>query len=145
MEIKVVDSENIRPLRHTVLRKGHPFSATSYLKDKDKKTIHLVCIEEKKIVACATFYPEKTKQVESKKGYRLRGMATDPKHRRKGHGKNLKNHSFQLLQKKECDVLWCNARIVAVDFYKSLGFKTKGEVFNIEGIGPHYYMYKKLF
>ena len=42
------------------------------------------------------------------------------------------------------DVLWCNARMVAIRFYKSLGFKIIGDIFNIEGIGPHYYMYKEI-
>ena len=45
---------------------------------------------------------------------------------------------------KECDLLWCNARLVAVNFYKSLGFKINGELFDIVGIGPHYYMYKEI-
>ena len=40
-------------------------------------------------------------------------------------------------------MVWCNARLVAIDFlYRSIGFKIVGEIFDIEGIGPHYYMYK---
>lgn len=145
MKIKKVETEKIRPLRHTTLRKGKPFSTTSYLKDEEKKTIHLVCIENKEIITCATFYPEQTKKIKSENPYRLRGMATKTKFRRKGFGKKLMIESFNILKKKECDVLWCNARLVAFEFYKSLGFKKRGELFNIKGIGPHYYMYKKLF
>ena len=53
--------------------------------------------------------------------------------------------SFKELKEKESDLLWCNARLIAVDFYESLGFKIIGEIFDIEGIGPHYYMYKEIY
>ncbi len=45
---------------------------------------------------------------------------------------------------KKCDVLWCNARLVALEFYTVLGFKIIGPEFNIKDIGPHYKMYKTI-
>lgn len=144
MEIKSVGAEKIRPLRHLVLRTGLPFSTTSYDRDNNNETIHLACVEKDKIITCATSYPEETKKIKSKKAYRLRGMATDPKFRRLGCGKSLMIELFKKLQEEGCDVLWCKARLVAVDFYESLGLKKKGKTFNIEGIGLHYYMYKKI-
>ena len=143
MKIEQVDSKKIRTLRHIVLRKGKPFSTTSYDRDKEKDTIHLACVEQKKVITCATFYPEKTNIVISKNAYRLRGMATDENYRRKGYGKKIMEKSFIELTNKKCDILWCYARIVALDFYKSIGFKTKGEKFIIGDIGEHYYMYKR--
>ena len=144
MEIKIVDAEKIRPLRHSVLRTGFPFSTTLYDRDNNNETIHLAFLEKDKIVTCATLYPEDTKKTKSKNAYRLRGMATDLRFRRMGHGRSLMEESFKRLEEEGCDVLWCNARLAAIDFYESLGFKTKGKMFNIEGIGPHYYMYKKI-
>ena len=140
--VKKTNPESIRPLRHLVLRPGKPFSSTKYKKDVEKNTIHIVCEHKKKIITCATFYPEKTEKNFSKNPYRLRGMATHPKYRRRGGAKKVMNYSFLLLKKKKCDFLWCKARLVAVEFYESIGFKKEGEIFNIEGIGPHYYMYK---
>jgi predicted GNAT family N-acyltransferase len=52
--------------------------------------------------------------------------------------------SFEELKERGSDMVWCNARLIAVDFYRSLGFKISGDLFNIDGIGPHYYMYKKI-
>ena len=54
------------------------------------------------------------------------------------------NKSFKILKQKKCDLLWCNARLVAVNFYKSLGFNIIGNLFDIKEIGPHYYMYKEI-
>ena len=142
--VKKVDAEKIRSLRHSELRKGQDFSTTSYLKDYEIDTFHMACIVDDKIVTCATFYPEKSIKIKSDNAYRLRGMATDSNFQRKGYARNLMNESFKELKKRDCDMVWCNARLVAVDFYKSVGFKITGELFDIEGIGPHYYMYKEI-
>ena len=50
MKVEEVNSEKIRELRHSVLRKGKPFSSTKYKKDNDKKTLHLSLIEKEKII-----------------------------------------------------------------------------------------------
>ena len=144
VEINKVDADKIRCLRHTELRKGQDFSTTSYLKDYEIDTFHIACILDYKIVTCATFYPEKSIKIKSDNAYRLRGMATDSRFTRKGYASNLMGESFKELKKRDCDMVWCNARLVAVDFYKSVGFKITGELFDIEGIGPHYYMYKEI-
>ena len=144
VNIRKVDAEIIRPLRHSELRKGQDFSTTSYLKDYELDTFHMAYISNEKIVTCATFYPEKSTKIKSENAYRLRGMATDSNFQRKGYASDLMEESFKKLKNRDCDMVWCNARLVAVDFYKSVGFKIAGELFNIEGIGPHYYMYKEI-
>ena len=144
VEINKVDAEKVRTLRHSELRKGQGFSTTSYLKDCEAGTFHMACIIDEKIVTCATFYPEKSIKIKSEKAYRLRGMATDSNFQRKGYASDLMKESFKELKKRDCDMVWCNARLVAVDFYKSVGFKITGELFDIAEIGPHYYMYKEI-
>ena len=144
VNIRKVDTERIRPLRHSELRKGQDFSTTSYLEDYEVDTFHMACIVDEKIVTCASFYPEKSLKIKSDNAYRLRGMATDSNFQRKGYASDLMQESFKELKKRDCDMVWCNARLVAVDFYKSVGFKIIGEIFDIAEIGPHYYMYKKI-
>ena len=144
VEINKVDAEKIRPLRHSELRKGQDYSTTSYLKDYEEGTFHMACIVDDKIVTCATFYAQTSMKMKSNNAYRLRGMATDSNFQRKGYARNLMVESFKELKKRNCDMLWCNARLVAVSFYESLGFKIKGELFDIAEIGPHYYMYKEI-
>jgi predicted GNAT family N-acyltransferase len=144
VEIKKVVAEEVRPLRHSELRKGQDFSTTSYIEDYEAGTFHMACIVDEKIVTCASYYPEKSIKIKSKRAYRLRGMATDSNFQRKGYASDLMQESFKELKKRDCDMVWCNARLGAVDFYKSSGFKITGELFDIEGIGPHYYMYKEI-
>jgi predicted N-acetyltransferase YhbS len=144
IEIKSVDADKIRPLRHSELRKGQDFSTTSYLRDNKESTFHMASILDSKIVTCATFYPEKSKKSNAVKSYRLRGMATDSNFQRKGYARELMRVAFLELKSKGADFLWCNARLGALDFYKSVGFKIKGDLFDIENIGLHYYMYKEI-
>ena len=144
VEINKVDAEKIRSLRHSELRKGQDFYTTAYLRDYEEDTFHMACIVDEKIVTCATFYPEKSIKIKSNNTYRLRGMATDANFQRKGYASELMKESFKELKKRGCDILWCNARLVAVDFYKSIGFKIAGDLFDIAGIGPHYYMHKEI-
>ena len=144
VNIRKVDAEKVRLLRHSELRKGQDFSTTSYLKDYEEGTFHMACIVDDKTVTCATFYPEKSMKIKSDNAYRLRGMATDSNFQRKGYASDLMQESFKELKKRDCDMVWCNARLGAVDFYKSVGFTIIGELFDIEAIGPHYYMYKKI-
>ena len=144
-EIQKVTAEIIRPLRHSELRKGEDFSTTSYLRDDDKETFHMACFKEKKIAVCATFYPESSEKVEAENPYRLRGMATESSFKRRGYATYLIQESVKELKTRNCDMLWCNARLVAVEFYKYNGFKIIGNLFDISAIGPHYYMYKKIY
>ena len=144
MVIKKVKAFDIRKIRHRNLRQGKPFSTTTYKKDNDKKTFHLACIYNNIIISCATFYPENNSFFSKENSYRLRGMATDLEHRKKGIGKKIMLQAFEKIKKKKGTLLWCNARLIAVEFYKKLGLQIKGEEFNITDIGPHYLMYKKM-
>lgn len=144
MKLKNISSEEIRTLRHKVLRQGKPFSTTTYQRDNCIETFHLAFMKDNVPISCATFYPENTSLISSKRAYRLRGMATIKEHRKKGYGKKIMSKAIEEIKKRKGDFLWCNARLVAVEFYKKLGFSSKGEQFNISDIGPHYFMYKKL-
>ena len=143
--IKLVEAEEIRPLRHKMLRQGHDYSTTAYRRDNEKLTFHLGVTLEEKIVSCATFYPEETNKMGGNNPYRLRGMATDSIYLRNGYGKQIMQEAFQILKLKKCNLLWCNARILAVPFYQSVGLQEIGDLFDIADIGPHYYMYKEIY
>ena len=144
MKLIKISSEEIRTLRHKVLRQGKPFSTTTYQRDNCIETFHLAFMKDNVPISCATFYPENTRLISSKRAYRLRGMATIKEHRKKGYGKKIMSKAIEEIKKRKGNFLWCNARLVAVEFYKKLGFSSKGEQFNISDIGPHYFMYKKL-
>ena len=81
---------------------------------------------------------------EAKKPYRFRGMATHPDARKKGFASAMLKRSFEVLKQKGSDLVWCNARVVAVSLYEALGMKIASDEFDIPNIGPHYVMMKEL-
>ena len=144
MQVCLVSATELFTLRNLVLRPGKPLHTTFYNKDNNLDTFHLAIYIESKVQCIATFYPEKIEGVYSRNAYRLRGMATHPKYRRKGLGRNLMQSAFTHLLQTQADLLWCKARLEAIPFYLSLGFQIIGEQYYIEEIGPHYTMYKLL-
>ena len=90
----------------------------------------------------ATFV-EKDNSYFQGKQFRLRGMATSENHQGKGMGRKLILKAEGILKERKVDILWFNARIVALDFYSKLGYEIIGEQFDIQYIGVHFNMYKK--
>ncbi len=144
MNIQLVDVEKIRPLRSLVLRPGQPLDSTNYERDNETLTLHYANIINKEVFSIATFYPEPMVEVKALNAYRLRGMATHPNYVRKGLARTLMLKAIQDIKNLGGDLIWCKARLVAIDFYISLEFLKIGPIYEIEGIGPHYTMYKYL-
>ena len=144
MHVKIVDVDSILELRHKVLRHGKPFESCFYKEDRIASTIHLAAVIRDTIVSCATFYSERNNDIAHKNSFRLRGMATEENFRKKGFGKLLLKTAEKIIIEKGSDNLWCNARIKAVPFYLSCGYKIFGQLFDIQDIGPHYMMYKNI-
>ena len=71
-------------------------------------------------------------------------MATHKDYQHQGLGKVILDRAEQLLSQKNVDILWCNARVVALNFYRKSGYQIIGEEFDVHLIGPHFVMFKNL-
>ena len=136
--IRVVSVEVVRPLRHDILRTGKPFSTTLFERDEEPKTVHFALYRDREVVSVATIFPAPFSQKPQATAYQLRGMATKQKEQGKGFGRQILEAVIDYLKEQtDAKLLWCNARLPAVDFYKKFGFKFVGDEFEVEGIGPH--------
>lgn len=111
--------------------------------DFDKTTIHLGVFVDG-ILACVATFMQHDSPHFSGNQYRLRGMATHKNYQHQGLGKIILERAEQLLTQKNSAILWCNARVFALDFYKKSGYQIIGEEFDVHLIGPHFVMFKKL-
>lgn len=130
-----------------ILRPLHPVEMCRYPEDNFKNTFHLGLIASGAVVCNGTFMQQACAHVllkNAKHPYRLRGMATDENFRGRGCGREIILFAEQELKKRDCDLLWFNARVSAEGFYKKLGYTAIEEVFDIDTIGAHKIMYKKL-
>ena len=143
VSIESITEEETLPIRQDVLRPGRPKKECIFDGDDAPQTFHLGAFTDETLVGIASFVVDNNPYFSGKQ-YRLRGMAVLPEYRGKGFGKELVAFGEKLIQEKGFDVLWFNAREVALNFYSRLGFISKGEPFEISTVGTHYVMYKKL-
>ena len=70
-------------------------------------------------------------------GWQLRGMSVKDGHRGRGIGRAVLLRCIAAARQENAPVLWCNARVKAIELYRREGFVGVGEIFEIVGIGPH--------
>lgn len=142
IRIEKIKAEDTYSIRKSVLREGMTLSH-EMAGDHDDDTLHLGLFDQDELVCIGSFMKA------SKPGfkgcqYQLRGMASAKGSQGKGYGKKLLLAAEQLLKDKNVDLLWCNARVVALDFYNKLGYRSIGDVFEVDQVGPHFLMFKNL-
>ncbi|MFM7322775.1 MAG: thiamine diphosphokinase, partial [Armatimonadota bacterium] len=119
--------QGVVDLRWHVLRPGRPRSTAHLPGDDAPGTVHYVALDgDERVVGCATVLYGDAAQ--------LRGMAVDVHWQGKGVGAEIVRAVMEHCRGKR---LWCNARLSAAGFYRRCGFMEEGDVFEIEGIGPH--------
>lgn len=140
--IKIITAEDTYAIRKEVLRKGMTLSH-KMMGDHDEDALHLGLFESDKLVCIASFMKASNKCFNGIQ-YQLRGMASLASAQGKGYGSDLLLEAEARLKELGVDVLWCNARTVAVNFYTKLGYQTVGDSFEVAEVGPHYLMFKNL-
>lgn len=149
--IRPISAAGTRPLRAAVLRPGVPPDTLVYPGDDHPRVLHAGAFApgpdgRERLVGIATVYPEPPPEAYRDEipgdAYRLRGMATLPDVRGAGYGRGLLEACFDHARTHGARALWCNARVVALDFYQQMGLQTVGPEFDIPEIGPHYVMWR---
>lgn len=141
--VKKTNLETILPIRHQVLRKGKPIESCFFDADIQKDTIHFGVFKKEKIVGCVTVFKNINCNFEAQNQFQIRGMAILESFQNKGIGK-------QILQACENNIpennvlVWLHARKNALPFYQKMGYTIVGIPFEIENIGIHYLMVKKI-
>lgn len=76
--------------------------------------------------------------------WRLRGMATRADIRGSGVGTALLDTVIDYVEGQGGRVLWCHARLPAVNLYARAGFRTYGVPWEEPDIGPHVVMWRSM-
>ena len=142
IHIKTITAEETFDIRKEVLRKNIPLPF-KFNGDLDEYTFHLGAFKNDKLIAVSSYMKVINKNFDGEQ-FQLRGMATLVDFQGFGAGKLMMEKAFSILNELKINCLWCNARIVAVNFYKNQGLQTFGELFNIKYVGDHYVMFKNL-
>jgi predicted GNAT family N-acyltransferase len=133
--------DEILALRHAVLRPGRPRATAHFDGDDEATTVHLAAALGGDVVGCCTLLP---RPHDGRPGWQLRGMATRADLARRGIGTAVLAAADEVVREHGGDLLWCNARLAAVPFYASAGWRVVSDEFDVPGIGPHHVMVKEL-
>lgn len=142
MIVKNISAGETFDIRIKVLRENIPLPY-EFEGDYDPETIHLGAFDQGMKLGVASFMKVDLQGFEGRH-YQLRGMAILPEFQGRGIGRLLLEHGEKMIIELNCNMIWCNARIVAVKFYEKLGYQIIGDEFEIKHVGAHYKMIKKI-
>lgn len=156
VDIRPVPAAASYPLRHAVLRPHQSLEEMLWEGDDDSQTATFAALERESgaVVGVATVYPspapfeqgEAAQPTDPGEGrtWRLRGMATREDLRGQGIGSRVLDALLTHVKDLGGEIVWCNARVRAIPFYKRAGFETWGEEWELPSIGRHVVMWRKL-
>jgi len=141
--IKPLSPSAIYAVRHPVLRPGKPYESCVFDGDELATTRHFGIFSASELAGVASIFLKKSNLFAENYQFQLRGMAILEHHQHKGLGKLLLADVEDFARNEKADLLWFNARLIAVPFYKSCGYEIVGDAFTIGDIGAHYVLFKK--
>lgn len=145
LSARFISSLETHSLRHNVLWPHLPSPEVCTIDiDNRKDAFHVGVFDEERLISIGSFFAMSSPRLEMNLQYRLRAMATDPSYRRMRAGEKLIEFAIDKLRSEGVQVLWCDARLIAVPFYESLGFSKLPDVYEVPLIGPHHFMWKEL-
>ncbi|MBI5030723.1 MAG: GNAT family N-acetyltransferase [Chloroflexi bacterium] len=138
-DIRPITAAETRPLRHAILRPDQAIEECVYPTDDAPDTLHAGAFLDSKFVGIASVAREQFPDEPHLNAWRLRGMATVAEVRRMGYGAALVRACIAHVAAQSGNLLWCNGRTSAREFYETLGFRTHGDEYESPaGTGPHH-------
>lgn len=143
--VAVTDAATTQALRRRVLRAGQPEGDGPAPGDAPD-AIHVAAFDGAEVIGAAALLP---RPFPPRPGLanvlQLRGMAVLPERRRRGVGALILAGVLGIARSRGDDLLWCNARSSALDFYEQLGLIVEGEEFTSPETGlPHRLMWRSV-
>lgn len=136
--------EEIQQLRNEVLWPHKTFENCILETDRLSTTFHFAIQIQGITVATVTLQQEKSHRLQQEKQYRLRAMAVREGYRGQGFGDAIVEAGLNHLRELGIEVVWCDARVAALNFYRRLHFNELEEEYEIPIIGMHRFMWKVL-
>jgi ribosomal protein S18 acetylase RimI-like enzyme len=136
--------EEIQQLRNEVLWPHKTFEQCVLGTDHLPSTFHFGVQLDGLTVATVTLQQENSSKLPQEKQYRLRAMAVREGYRGQGFGDAIVDAGLNHLRELGVEVVWCDARVAALNFYRRLQFEELEEEYEIPIIGLHRFMWKVL-
>ena len=140
----MLSPEEIQQLRNEVLWPHKTFENCILETDRLSSTFHFGLKVDGLTVATVTLQQESSSKLPQETQYRWRAMAVREGYRGQGYGDAIVEAGLNHLRKLGVEVVWCDARVAALNFYRRLQFEELEEEYEIPIIGLHRFMWKVL-
>jgi ribosomal protein S18 acetylase RimI-like enzyme len=133
-------------LRQQVLRPHQRLDEMVFPGDTEPDTAHMAALIDDEVVAVGTVGRQSSPGAGQEtaapgpSAWRIRGMATADGFRNRGLGRAVLDALLAHVASHGGGLVWCNARVPAVSFYRRAGFETRGDPWEEPHIGPHIVM-----
>lgn len=125
IEVRQVQARETWLIRHRVMWPNMPLDYV--ILENDSDGTHFGLFKNEILVSVISLFIEKGKA-------QFRKLATEKHEQGKGFASILLNHAIDYSKYKNANLLWCNARLNAVDFYKKFGLLSTKETYIKGGI-----------
>ena len=142
IEFRSVSLKEIQKRRRRYLYSDNVRNLSNYKEDKYEKTKHYGIFKDDKLVSGLTLI-ENTNGLKER-DVQIRGMFTVTGEMKRGYGSMLIKNVILKTKQNKIKIIWCNARVSALQFYKRNKFIEAGEKFNIPLIGYHKKLVRKI-
>jgi len=144
--VGTASTEEILPLRMSVLRDGTPSRDPRYAEDDHAGTVHLVVRDDNGvIVATSSWLPRPFPPEPDSPAVQLRGMAVDKSLQSRGVGAVLLTAGIERARTLNATNVWARARDSALVFYERNGMAVVGDAFIDDATGmSHHLVIKRL-
>ena len=120
IQIEQVPAYVVWPVRHEVMYPDKDFE-TVKLKEDDNG-IHLALFDGNELISVVSLF-------KAGDALQFRKFATRQPYQGQGYGSALLNYVIEFAKNESVLMLWCNARVDALPFYKRFGFEETGTTF----------------
>lgn len=129
------DQPSIRAIRFEVFVDEQNVPPEIEMDDRDAHCTHLLAFDGREPVATA--------RIDLEQAGKIGRLAVRADWRRQGVGRALMERCHEIAAHHGLEAVWCNAQVIAVPFYESLGYRVEGAIFVEAGI-DHRRMSKRL-
>ncbi|HUC36054.1 MAG TPA: GNAT family N-acetyltransferase [Acidimicrobiales bacterium] len=149
LEVRRVAAEEVRPLRHEVLRRGLPLASATLPGDDHPLAAHVAVLaigaqSTAEIVSVGSVFPDPPPWApDTSDAWRIRGMATTQAMRGRGFGSRVLEALCDHARSHGGGLIWCHARVGALGFYRRARFEVTADTFD-DGIALHQSMWRAL-
>src|SRR5690606_31114974 len=118
VSIKQIHYTETYPVRQIILRPQRPLETCFFQGDELETTFHFGLFMEDKLAGIISLFKNNSPLFSQEYQYQIRGMAVLEEYQKYGLGRQLVAHSEEFLKSTSTELIWFNAREIAVNFYK---------------------------